>query len=64
MSDDINAFVTVLYDCKACGEFEVIKTKSSFYQTCSSCGLRAFPLRIESVGVKIDGVWKVKKFEK
>ena len=61
MSEDIKAVVTITYNCDVCGDFDVIKSKSSMLQFCAWCGNRAYPTSIESVGVKIDGVWKLKR---
>lgn len=54
------AVVTVEFECDECGKYEVIKSKSNLMQYCSSCGRLSAPSRIMSVGIKIDGVWKVK----
>lgn len=54
-----SAVVTVEFKCDECGEYEVIKSKSTLTQHCSSCGRLSKPSRVVSVGIKIDGVWKV-----
>jgi len=63
VNEDIKAVVTITYNCDVCGDFDVIKSKSTMLQFCAGCGKRANPMSIESVGVKIDGVWKLKKLE-
>ena len=55
-----SASVTVEFVCDECGEYEVIKSKGTLIQYCSSCGRLSEPSRIVSVGIKIDGVWKIK----
>ena len=55
-----SASVTVEFVCYECGEYEVIKSKGTLIQYCSSCGRLSEPSRIVSVGIKIDGMWKIK----
>jgi len=55
-----SASVTVEFVCDECGEYEVIKSKGTLIQYCSSCGRLSEPSRIVSVGIKIDGMWKIK----
>ena len=55
-----SAVVTVEFVCDECGEYEVIKSKGTMIQYCLSCGRVSKTSKIVSVGIKIDGVWKIK----
>lgn len=55
-----SAVVTVEFKCDECGKYEVIKLKSTLTQYCSSCGRLSKPSLVVSVGIKINGVWKIK----
>ena len=51
-----SACVTVEFLCDECGEFDVIKSKSTLVQFCG-CGKEAKPIRIVSAAIKLDGKW-------
>jgi hypothetical protein len=53
-----SAFVTVEFLCDECGEFEVIKSKSTLVQFCG-CGKAARPVRIVNASIKQGGEWLV-----
>lgn len=58
---EIDGSAIVEYECAKCGIYDVIKNKSDLNHHCASCGKKSIPLRILSVGVKVDGVWKMRK---
>ncbi len=53
-----SACVTIEFRCEECGEFEVIKSKSTLVQFCR-CGNKATPIRIVNAAVRLDGRWIV-----
>jgi hypothetical protein len=53
-----SACVTVEFLCDDCGEFEVIKSKSTLVQFCG-CGKAARPIRIVNASIKQDGKWLI-----
>lgn len=56
-----SAYATVEFFCDDCGEFDVIKNKSTLTQFCG-CGKMARPVRIINVAIKQGKKWFISSF--